>query len=137
MVYATLDDSLITGNELIDGQHEELIERINQLLKSCETSTGQTTAIKMLDYLSEYTDFHFKAEEKLQEEIGYPEIEAHKKQHEAFKKAVEELHEMLVEEEGPSEAFVEQVQKNVVEWLYKHIGGFDRSVAEYVHIREN
>ena len=91
----------------------------------------------MLDYLSEYTDFHFKAEEKLQEEIGYPEIEAHKKQHEAFKKAVEELHEMLVEEEGPSEAFVAQVQKNVVEWLYKHIGGFDRSVAEYVHIREN
>lgn len=137
MVYATLDDSLLTGNELIDGQHGELIERINQLLKSCETTTGQTTAVKMLDYLSEYTDFHFKAEEKLQEEIAYPGIEEHKKQHEEFKKAVEELHEMLVEEEGPSEAFVAQVQKNVVEWLYKHIKGFDRSVAEYKHIREN
>ena len=131
MVYATLDDSLITGNELIDGQHEELIERINQLLKSCETSTGQTTAIKMLDYLSEYTDFHFKAEEKLQEEIGYPKLEEHKKQHEHLRQVVKDLHEMLVDEEGPSPAFVEQVQKNVIEWLYTHIKGFDRAVAEY------
>ena len=38
---------------------------------------------------------------------------------------------MLEEEEGPSAAFVEQVNKNVIEWLYKHIKGFDRSVAEY------
>ena len=27
----------------------------------------------MLDYLDEYTDFHFKEEEKLQEKSGYPE----------------------------------------------------------------
>ena len=38
---------------------------------------------------------------------------------------------MLEEEEGPSDAFVEQVNKNVIEWLYRHIKGFDRSVAEY------
>ena len=31
-------------------------------------------AIKMLDYLDEYTNFHFKEEEKLQENAGYPEM---------------------------------------------------------------
>ena len=43
---------------------------------------------------------------------------------------------MLEEEEGPSAAFVEAVNKNVVEWLYNHIKTFDRSVAEYKFMHE-
>ena len=137
MVYASFDDSLVTGNEMIDAQHKELIGKINQLLEACENGDGKMKAIQTLDYLTDYTDFHFRAEEKLQEEIGYPGLAEHKEKHAEFVKAVEELHEMLVEEEGHSEAFVEQVQKNVVDWLYRHIKGFDRSVAEYRYIREN
>ena len=48
---------------------------------------------------------------------------------------VEELHEMLEEEEGPSEKFVEAVQKNVVDWLYKHIRTYDCSVATYMNMK--
>ena len=44
---------------------------------------------------------------------------------------------MLEEEEGPTDAFVTQVQKNVVDWLYDHIKGFDRSVAEYKFMNSN
>ena len=44
---------------------------------------------------------------------------------------------MLQEEEGPSPAFVQKVQEMVIEWLYVHIQGFDRSVAEYKFMREN
>ena len=130
-MYAVFDESLVTGNEMIDSQHKELISKINDLVKSCETSTGMVAAVKTLDYLSEYTDFHFSAEEKLQEEIGYPKLEEHKAQHAHLRQVVSDLHEMLVDEEGPSPAFVEQVQKNVIEWLYTHIKGFDRAVAEY------
>lgn len=130
-MYAEFDDNLITGNEMIDNQHKELIEKINQLLEACEQSSGKIKAIQTLGYLADYTEYHFAEEEKLQEEISYPGIDAHKKQHEALRKVVAELHEMLDEEEGPTEAFVAQVQKNVIEWLYKHIQGFDRSVAEY------
>ena len=61
-MYAVFDESLVTGNEMIDSQHKELISKINDLVKSCETSTGMVTAVKTLDYLSEYTDFHFSAE---------------------------------------------------------------------------
>ena len=128
---AEFDETLVTGNEMIDGQHKELIERINQLLESCEDGQGKVKAIKMLDYLLDYTEFHFSAEEKLQEEIQYPGIEEHKAKHAEFKNAVKELQEMLEEEEGPTEAFVAQVKKNVVDWLFDHIKGFDRSVAEY------
>ena len=50
-------------------------------------------------------------------------------------KSIEELHEMLEEEEGPSEAFVQAVNQNVIDWLYKHIKTFDCSVATYINMR--
>ena len=134
---AEFDETLVTGNEMIDSQHKELIDKINKLLDSCENGNDKLAAVKTLDYLSDYTDFHFGAEEKLQEEIEYPGFEEHKKEHENLRKVVAELHEMLIEEEGPTPAFVEQVNKNVIEWLYRHIKGFDRSVAEYKFMREN
>ena len=136
-MYAEFTDNLVTGNEMIDGQHKELIDKINKLLDSCEVGNDKLTAIKTLDYLADYTDFHFGEEEKLQESISYPGIEQHKKEHEKLRRVVEELHEMLEEQEGPTEAFVAQVQENVINWLYNHIKGFDRSVAEYKNMRGN
>ena len=129
---AIFDDSLKTGNELIDGQHKELIDKINKLVTCCEEGGGKLQAIKMLDYLADYTDFHFSAEEELQEKVSFPGIAEHKQKHAEFKQAVAELHEMLAEEEGPTDAFVEAVNKNVIEWLYVHIKGFDRAVADFV-----
>ena len=69
--------------------------------------------------------------------MEYPGIKEHKAEHEKLRKAVDELHEMLIEEEGPTPAFVEQVHQNVIDWLYRHIKGFDRSVAEYRFMRGN
>lgn len=134
---AEFSENLITGNELIDSQHEELIGRINKLLDSCESSDAKLTAVKTLDFLSDYTVFHFDAEENLQKEIAYPGYEKHKEQHDAFKKTISELDEMLAEDEGPTPAFVEKVEENVIKWFYTHIEGFDRSVAEYKFMREN
>ena len=126
------DGSLATGNELIDTQHQELIDRVNKLSDSCATVKEKNVAVQTLDFLMDYTEFHFAAEEKLQEENEYPYLEEHKKQHAQFVKAVEELRQMLEEEEGPSEAFVAAVNKNIVEWLLNHIQVYDKKVAAYV-----
>lgn len=127
-----LEKDLLTGNELIDSEHKELIDRINKLVDSCESGKEKTTAVRTLDFLMDYTEFHFRDEEKLQEEAGYPEIENHKLQHKVFEKAVNELKEMLEEEEGPTEAFVAAVNKNITEWFLNHIQVWDKKVAEHV-----
>lgn len=137
MMYAKFSDDLITGNEMIDNQHKELIEKINNLVRACEERSDKSGAVKMLNYLADYTEYHFKEEEGLQESIGYPGIEEHKKKHEELKQTVQELHDMLEEEEGPSEAFVQKLNEKVTEWLYYHIQTFDRSVAEYKFMRGN
>lgn len=134
---AQFDETLFTGNELIDGQHKELIDRINKLLILCENEKpAKEEAIQLLDYLSDYTNFHFGEEEKLQEKIEYPGLAEHKKKHEELRETVKKLYAML-NEEGATEAFVQNVNENVTEWLYYHIKGFDRSVAEYAFMRDN
>ncbi len=127
------DKDLATGNDLIDGQHKELIGRVNKLVDSCTFGKEKNVAIQTLDFLMDYTVFHFDAEEKLQEEAGYPELSAHRAQHAQFKQAVEELKEMLEEEEGPTDAFVAAVNKNVSDWLVNHIKQSDKKVAAFVN----
>ena len=129
----TFDDNLVTGNKTIDAQHKELIDHIQNFVTACQNGDSKVKAIKMLDYLDEYTDFHFKDEEKLQEKAGYPERE----KHEEFKKTIQELHEYLQDYEGPTDRFSELVQKNVIDWLFGHIKTYDRSVAKFIFMKEN
>ena len=133
-MYAVFNDNLLTGNNLIDEQHREIIEKINKLVNTCENGSCQMESVKMLDFLADYTEKHFQEEEELQREVGYPGLVEHKKRHDEFRVAVKELHEMLEEEEGPSERFVKAVQENVIDWLYRHIKGFDCSVAAYINM---
>lgn len=134
---AEFTDNLITGNKMIDAQHKELIDKINQLLQAIETNQDKMLAVKTLNFLNDYVYYHFSEEEKLQEQVGYPGLEEHKKQHEILKNTVADLTNMLEEEEGPSNAFVEQLNKKVIEWFYRHIEGFDRSVAEFIFLIDN
>ena len=131
------DDTLVTGNSTIDEQHKELIKRIGNLITACEEGDGKVNAIKMLDYLDEYTNFHFSAEEDLQKEVNYPDYPAHHNKHEEFKKTIQTLYDYLDEYEGPNEKFVQMVQDKVVDWLFTHIKSADRSVAEYIYMVEN
>ena len=133
----TFDDNLITGNKTIDSQHKELIDSIRQFVAACESGDSKIKAIKMLDYLDEYTNFHFQEEEELQKKVSYPEFSGHHAKHEEFKTSIQELYDYLNENEGPDDQFIEQVQRNVVDWLFQHIKTFDRSVAEYIHLHDN
>lgn len=133
----TFDDNLITGNKTIDSQHQELIDRIRQFVAACESGNSKIKAIKMLDYLDEYTNFHFQEEEELQKNVSYPEFSGHHAKHEEFKTSIQELYDYLNENEGPDDQFIKQVKRNVVDWLFQHIKTFDRSVAEYIHLHDN
>ena len=129
-MYAVFDKTLETGNELIDSQHKELIDRINSLIRSCEEGEDAAEAVKMMEFLTDYTDFHFSAEEALQEKMGYAGISYHKKQHQDFIETVANLKAKL-EAEGPTKEFADLVNKDVTEWLYGHIKIYDRAVADY------
>jgi hemerythrin len=125
------DDRYMTGVQLFDDQHKELIRFTDELFQSCQQGDSQAseTFKKTAHSAVEYVKKHFSAEEKMFENIKYPLAAEHKKQHEAFIKRV--LDDVKKFEDG----------KNLVpltfarflrEWILTHIAGHDKQYAEFI-----
>lgn len=116
---------LNTGIDVIDKQHQRIVDYINEL-DSARTSGHQREDVgRVIDEMVDYTLSHFAFEESMQEEAHYPFLKAHKKVHELFVSKVANLQERYSLGEDVSE----ELHKMLFTWLYNHI---KRDDADYV-----
>ena len=113
-------DDLSVGVELIDDQHKQLIEHINNLEKAVKQQQGPMEVSETLSFLIDYTDFHFSMEERNMATHGYPEFEAHKAKHDGFKAILGKM-ESEFRDDGPTPILAESIDTLLVNWLLKHI----------------
>ena len=125
------DDSLSVGVDLIDEQHKMLIQRLNDLSAAIEMTQGEGGIVRTLDFLIEYTDFHFSAEEKCMAENDYPGLDHQKKQHEEFKTSLKNLVDDY-EYEGVTRALTTSVNVFLLNGLVNHIKGVDHKLGEFL-----
>jgi hemerythrin len=124
------DNSLATGNELIDEQHKQLFVAVNNLLKISDRGKDDELK-KSLDFLNEYTIKHFFDEEQLQLKYKYPDYQNHKKLHEDFKALVRDLsHKWIMN--GPSGLLTNDVKSKIGDWLVSHIRGQDIKLGAHI-----
>ncbi|MFX1484594.1 MAG: bacteriohemerythrin [Promethearchaeota archaeon] len=125
------DDSLSVGVNLIDEQHKMLIKRIKDLSDAVNSGMGAVEIGKTLDFMIDYTDFHFSTEEKHMTTLGYPGYDNHKEQHENFKLT---LKDMITEfkEEGATAQLSYWVNDYLINWLVKHIKSIDTKLGEFL-----
>lgn len=121
---------LATGNQDIDNQHKALIDAINNLLAACQAGKGRTELDKVLRFVEEYTVKHFTDEQNLMRSKNYPELMAHIKLHESFKRDLRQIAEKL-QKEGPSIVLVSDVNMKLGDWLVKHIKTQDKKFADF------
>ena len=69
------------GNESLDRDHKRLVEIINSI---SETSESSEDAIRLLDDLRDYTEMHFGKEERMMEAAQIPGFVEHAKHHRLF-----------------------------------------------------
>ncbi len=81
MPIAVWNERYMTGIELIDSQHKRLFETINRLEAAYQEGTEEAEAKASLAFLARYTLEHFETEEALMQEIGYPMLPFHQKEH--------------------------------------------------------
>ena len=120
MKFVKWTDTLSIGINLIDDQHKMLITHLNELRGALDAQKGPVEVAKTLDFLIDYTRFHFDAEEKLMADHKYPDLEAHRKKHEEFKAVLANLEEDY-KEEGATHSLAESFDTLLVNWLIKHI----------------
>ena len=85
-----LTKDLETGNAIIDKEHRELLNAVNDLVDACGKGEGRSSVQKTGEFLSNYVNTHFAHEEQLQVKNNYPGYTAHKAFHEKYKKDLNE-----------------------------------------------
>ena len=127
-------DSYKIGVKLIDDQHKELFKRVSdfvQIIRSSESWDDRLAKVEeTMNFMQEYVVTHFHDEEVYQEEIGYPDIENHKKAHAKFKEGIYE-YVKLFEEEGMTEEKIQEFGGKLMTWLIMHVGKVDQKIGEY------
>jgi hemerythrin len=63
------------NNEELDNHHKNLFAILNKMYDSCLPADSSECAASVIEKLIEYTDYHFKAEEKYMADKGYKEID--------------------------------------------------------------
>ena len=125
------DNRFSVGIQLIDNQHEHLIEITNELHDACRL--GDDTAKEQfrttIKEAAAYVNYHFNIEEQIMEKTGYPEFVDHKKIHTEF--AQEILKNVALFEEGKK--FVpNQFVRFLRDWILSHIAFVDSKMGEFV-----
>ena len=127
----TWNSALETGHPVIDSQHKELIAAINNLLAACQQGQAADKVGPTLDFLVSYTKRHFGEEEALQKKSNYPDYQNHLKHHETFVKTITDLSAEL-KKDGPTQAAINKIIRNVGDWLVNHIQQQDTRVAAHL-----
>jgi hemerythrin-like metal-binding domain len=118
MAHLQWSDELSVGVEVIDKQHQRIIEYVNKLHDNLH---DRETLKDVLEDTIEYTESHFGFEEEMMAEAGYPYLRAHKRIHDLFIRRVARYKERFL----AGEDIAEELHDTLVRWLITHIKSED------------
>jgi hemerythrin len=117
------------GIEYIDQDHKKLLHLLNQFSIAFDYAQCEEFEREALEELVSYTKYHFKREEKLMEDYGYPELPEHQEEHQAMIDKVEEYVDIYNVEGHNS---LKQVTNLLTYWLINHIQESDTKYRDYL-----
>jgi hemerythrin len=121
-------DALSVGIEELDVQHRGLVALLNQLNDAIDHHHGNAAVGAILAQLDEYTRVHFAVEESLMRLLGYPQIDAHKREHERL---TEQLAEFRGRFDAGKTALGFELMHFLKLWLTNHIMTSDQGYARF------
>jgi hemerythrin len=117
---------------VIDNQHKQLIDYINDLHDAIEMPMSETDRKQRIaDVVSDaidYTESHFGFEETLLEDARYPYLKAHKRVHEVFVRRMLDYKDRL----NKGEDIAHELLNTLGRWLLNHIRNEDNDYAKYL-----
>lgn len=117
------------GVTRFDDEHKRLVAMVNDLFDAVQTGRGKDALGKILDGMIAYTKTHFANEERFMEEHGYPDMAAHRAEHEALARQVVEVQQKY--HSGATATLSMEVMNFLKNWLVKHIQGTDRKYGPF------
>ena len=129
MAFMIWSDKLSVGVQQMDMQHKILVELVNELCEAIKSGKGNDVLGGVLNGLITYTKTHFKAEEKLMQQYGYPNFPGHKKLHDELTSQAVELNEKIKSGQAVTAVSVGNFLKD---WLQNHIMIEDMKYGQFI-----
>lgn len=126
----TWRDSFALGIPQIDKQHKELCDQIDKLQEASMKGQGSAEVLKILNFLESYTVKHFSDEEKLQQQLKYPQFQQHKAKHTEFISKIAKMKKEATDK-GVNLTLVISLNQMISTWLIEHIKTADADYAKY------
>ena len=122
------DAALRTGFDNIDEQHALFLSMLTDLAAQIEAGHHRQGVLDAFQGLRLYADGHFSDEEDLMDARGYPQLPAHRVQHDAFRGMVAEFENRLGE--GVGLVSLETLEY-LGGWFIRHIRDEDLRFAAF------
>ena len=117
------------GLELIDTQHQKLVEILNNL-NEVKKEKNIESLIRAFHDLICYSRIHFFDEEEIMKKINYPKYEEHKLEHKFFIDKLEEINKEIYEKN----VYVSlSMRIFLTDWLVDHILTTDKGLIPYIN----
>lgn len=112
--------TMSTGDSVIDGQHRQLIAKLNELFSLMQQGKGGEGLQSLLTFVENYTKAHFSFEEGCFQRASCPAHAENVAAHREFIRVWTEFRAKLATD-GPTTSLVLQAQRQLSEWLRNHI----------------
>jgi hemerythrin len=117
------------GIERIDNQHRELVKLLADLQQQSSAQAERVNTVGALVVLSDYVEFHFGDEEALMRQVGFPELEAHVREHLSF---VTQFQQMSRDFRMGNTELGAGVITFLATWVLEHIAHSDAKIARFM-----
>ena len=123
--------ALDVGDELMNQEHQTLLEKMAQLASYNHRSLSKKDILFYYDDLVDYTKRHFRDEEAHMKTIGYGELEQHRRLHSGLLEALDRYREEF--NTGVSGRFPSAVFDFFRTWIMTHILVVDKRYPPSSH----
>ena len=129
----TWDERLVVDEGMIDDDHKLLIEIVNEFILIRKHFRTAQQARDIIERLGKYASFHFRREEELQQQIGFPTANDHAQVHYNLEEQLKDIQRMVGNSTGQELAMVSaEAARLIYYWLVEHILKHDLKMREYV-----
>jgi hemerythrin len=123
-------DDLSVGIEEFDSHHKRLVQLINQLNDTIADRNDAAVVEGVLTELTNYTMYHFFAEEDAMQKCGYPDYRLHREEHMAL---TEKTLGFVQDWHRGERGFSRELLAFLTEWLKHHILVTDKCYTPFLN----
>jgi hemerythrin-like metal-binding protein len=130
-----MDQSFILGIEDIDKQHQALFDQLDLLRDYVRRGQSRDAIRDTLKFLESYVIEHFAVETGYMNTYGYPDLQAHQEEHEAFLEDFAGFREKFssLQTKGEMTTFLGlEIVRKLNAWLAEHIMTVDKKLGAFL-----